>query len=344
MKLSDFDYTLNPSFIAQYPLVDRSQSKLLVLHRTANKVEHTKFCNIQNYLQEGDVLVLNNTKVLPARLLGKKPTGGQVEVLLLRQIDATTWESLLNPSIRVKKGATISFDISFSCMVVDDYTPGNGSVRMVRFNTQDNFSTLLEKYGRMPLPPYMKREVKPEDVETYQTVFAQELGAVAAPTAGLHFTQQLLDQISSRGVEIVFVTLHVGYGTFRPVQTEDVSHHTMHREYYSISQQAASAITHAKRQGRRIIACGTTSVRVLESSATSYGEVKAVAGDTDIFIYPPYTFKITDALITNFHLPKSTLLMLACAFAGPQQMLGAYEIAKQENYRFYSYGDAMFIV
>ncbi|MBU1864400.1 MAG: tRNA preQ1(34) S-adenosylmethionine ribosyltransferase-isomerase QueA [Candidatus Omnitrophica bacterium] len=342
MKRSDFYYDLPNEFIAQYPLKDRASSRLLVLHQDSTHVEHKCFTDIVDYFNKDDILVLNNTKVIPARLFGIKETGGKVEILLLQEIENGVWEVLLRPSSRVKEGTRITFNANgFYCCAID--SPGKDAIRRVRFCTKNNFWEVLKTIGTVPLPSYIKRKARRDDSDAYQTVFAEKRGAVAAPTAGLHFTPALLAQLRKKGVEIVYITLHVGYGTFRPVKEDNIQNHIMHREYYEISERAAHSINNATRDGRRIIACGTTTVRALESAANEQGSIAARTEFTDIFIYPPYQFKIVNGLITNFHLPESTLLMLVAAFAGREKVHHAYEEAKKEKYRFFSYGDAMLI-
>lgn len=342
MRKKDFYYVLPEELIAQEPLTSRTDSRLLVLSRRTGRIMHRRFSDILTQLDENDLLVLNNTKVIPARLIGHKETGARVEVFLLNRIREDTWRVLLRPSGRVRKGTKIIFaPYKFSCHVCDD--PGDRT-RLVSFEYSGCFWDILDAYGHMPLPPYIKRPSDEIDKEAYQTAFASKEGAVAAPTAGLHFTESLLRQVQAKGVEIVYITLHVGYGTFLPVQTEDIRDHTMHTEYYEIDQRAAEQINEALKRQKRIIACGTTAVRTLESAVSSDGSVSAVSGHTDIFIYPPYAFKCVNALITNFHLPESTLLMLVSAFAGHENIMRAYQEAIQERYRFFSYGDAMLIV
>jgi S-adenosylmethionine:tRNA ribosyltransferase-isomerase len=338
----DFYYVLPEELIAQEPLKSRTESRLLVLSRRTGCLVHRRFSDILDQCDENDVLVLNNTKVIPARLIGMKKTGGKVEVFLLKQVRANLWNVLLRPSGRVKKGTEILFGGgSFRCSVCDD--PG-GRTRLVSFDYAGSFWDALDEYGVMPLPPYIKRTARENDKSAYQTTFATKRGAVAAPTAGLHFTDVLLQGLKKKGVEVVSLTLHVGYGTFLPVQTEDIRDHVMHSEYYEIDEETAVRINAARRSKKRIIACGTTVVRTLESVAAEDGRISAASGQTDIFIYPPYRFKCVQGLITNFHLPESTLLMLVSAFAGRENVLRAYQAAIQEKYRFFSYGDAMLIV
>ena len=339
MKTSDFDYYLPENLIAQTPAEPRDSSRLLVFDKSSDTIEHKHFFDIKNYLKKGDVLVRNNTKVLPARMFAKTPNGGNVEVLLLKRFDLCEWEVLVKPGKKARVGAhlTISDDLSLDVLSTIEEV---GS-RRVRFNFDGVFEDIISKLGEMPLPPYITKKL--EDQGRYQTVYATTNGSAAAPTAGLHFTPQLFNEIKEMGVEVVDVLLHVGLGTFRPVKVDDVTTHHMHSEYYEISNESAEIINRAKREGRRIIAVGTTSVRTLESASDENGLVKAVKGDTDIFIYPPYKFKCVDALITNFHLPKSTLLMLVSALSSREQMLKVYETAVKEEYRFFSFGDAMLI-
>lgn len=339
MKTSDFDYYLPDNLIAQTPANPRDSSRLLVYDKQADTIEHKRFYNIKDYLKKGDVLVRNNTKVLPARMFAKTPNGGVVEVLLLKRFDLTEWEVLVKPGKKAKPGAhlTISDELSLEVLSVIE----EAGSRRVKFNFDGVFEDIISRLGEMPLPPYITEKLK--DQGRYQTVYAKEQGSAAAPTAGLHFTEQLFKEIKEMGVEVVDVLLHVGLGTFRPVKVDDVTTHHMHSEYYEISSESAEIINKAKREGRRIIAVGTTSVRTLESASDENGFVKAVKGDTDIFIYPSYKFKCVDALITNFHLPKSTLLMLVSALSTREQMLKVYETAVKEEYRFFSFGDCMFI-
>jgi len=339
MKTSDFDYYLPENLIAQTPVEPRDSSRLLVYDKTLDEIEHKHFYDIKNYLKKGDVLVRNNTKVLPARMFAKTPNGGNVEVLLLKRFDLCEWEVLVKPGKKAKVGAhlTISDELSLDVLSTIEEV---GS-RRVRFNFDGVFEDIISRLGEMPLPPYITKKL--EDQGRYQTVYATTNGSAAAPTAGLHFTPELFKEIKEMGVEVVDVLLHVGLGTFRPVKVDDVTTHHMHSEYYEISEESAEIINKAKREGRRIIAVGTTSVRTLESASDEKGFVKPIKGDTDIFIYPPYKFKCVDALITNFHLPKSTLLMLVSALSSREQMLKVYETAVAEKYRFFSFGDAMLI-
>lgn len=341
MQLADFDFALPEQLIAQEPLTQRDQSRLMVVHRASDKTEHRNFRDILEYLRPGDVLVMNDSKVLPARIYGSKiSTGAKIEVLLLRQISTNQWETLVKPGKKAKVGETLDFGAGLMQGKIIDHTEVGG--RVIEFTYQGPFLNVLEQIGTMPLPPYIRKPLA--DKQRYQTVYARQEGSAAAPTAGLHFTQQLLEEIRAKGVKIVYVLLHVGLGTFRPVQVEDITNHHMHQEYYEITAQAAEIINQAKEQGGRIIAVGTTSVRCLETSSSTAGQVVAGSGLTDIFIYPGYSFKVIDSLITNFHLPKSTLLMLISALAGREKILQAYQEAVQENYRFFSFGDAMFII
>ncbi len=343
MKLSEFKYDVPEELIAQYPLDKRDESRLMVLDRKTGTREHVIFKDLINYLQEGDALVMNETKVLPARLFGvKDKTDAHVEMLLLRQLETTMWEVLVKPARKVRVGNRIQITDTFGCDVIDNTTSGG---RVVKFDSNGNdFFRLLDEVGSSPLPPYIKREADGVDKEKYQTVYAKKVGAVAAPTAGLHFTEELLETIRAKGVKTIPLVLHVGLGTFRPIKVEDLTRHQMDSEYYEISEESAHAINEVKKAGGRIIAVGTTSVRVLESVANADNEVKATSGWTDKFIYPPYKFKVVDSLITNFHLSGSTLFLLTCALADKDTMLSAYKEAVDKKYRFYSYGDAMLIL
>ncbi len=340
MKTSDFAYDLPKELIAQDPLSDRSSSRLMVLSKETGNVEHRIFSDITEYLKEGDCLVLNDTKVIPARLIGvKTDTGANVEVFLLKRKEDNVWETLVRPGKKLRIGAKVSFgDGLLKCTIEDVLDDGN---RLVRFSYEGIFEEILDKLGQMPLPPYITHKLK--DKNRYQTVYAKYEGSAAAPTAGLHFTNALLDKIRSMGVKVCFVTLHVGLGTFRPVKVEDVFEHHMHSEWYRVSEDTAKTINETKIAGGRVICVGTTSCRTLESAAEDNGYISAKSSDTDIFIYPGYKFKVMDALITNFHLPESTLLMLVSAFAGKDNIMAAYEEAIKERYRFFSFGDAMFI-
>ncbi len=343
MKVSEFEYELPKELIAKFPAEPRDSSKLMVLHRKTGEVEHRIFRDIVNYLEEGDLLVINDTKVIPARLFGRLDTGGKVELLLIRQIEPNLWEVMARPARKLKEGKRVIFDREL-IGVVKGYS-GEGK-RFVEFELTGNktFMEKLEEIGHVPLPPYIEREERREDREKYQTVFAKREGAVAAPTAGLHFTKELLEKLKEKGIIIKPVTLHVGPGTFKPVKVENVEEHRMDYETYFVPEETAKAIEETRRKGKRVIAVGTTVVRTLESASDELGNVRPGEGTTNLFIYPGYKFKVVDALITNFHLPRSTLLMLVSAFAGKEKVLNAYREAVKEGYRFYSYGDAMFIV
>ncbi len=341
MKTSDFYYELPKELIAQTPVEPRDSSRLLVLDRKSGEISHRRFSDIIEYLQEGDLIVANDSRVLPARIYGvKNGTGARVEFLLLRQITGNRWETLCKPGKKAREGAKFSFgDGILTAEVTEVKDDGN---RIVDFNCDENFFAALDKIGQMPLPPYITEELK--DKERYQTVYSNEIGSAAAPTAGLHFTEELMERIRAKGVKIAYVTLHVGLGTFRPVKVDDVTKHKMHSEHYEIPEETARLINETKRNGGRVIAIGTTSCRTLESVATQYGEIKPCDGFTDIFIYPGYEFKVLDGLVTNFHLPESTLIMLVSAFAGYENIMNAYQIAVKEKYRFFSFGDAMVIL
>lgn len=340
MKTSDFYYDLPKELIAQTPLEPRDSSRLLVLGRESGAIEHRHFYDIIDYLNEGDLIVANDSRVLPARIYGEKEgTGARVEFLLLRQISGNRWETLCKPGRKAREGARFVFGGGLlTAEVAEVRDDGN---RVVDFECDENFFATLDKIGQMPLPPYITAEL--QDKERYQTVYSHELGSAAAPTAGLHFTDELMERIRQKGVKIAYVTLHVGLGTFRPVKVDDVTQHKMHSEHYEVPAETANLIRETKRSGGRVIAIGTTSCRTLESVATQYGEVIPCEGFTDIFIYPGYEFKVLDGLVTNFHLPESTLIMLVSAFAGYDNVMHAYEVAVQERYRFFSFGDAMFI-
>ena len=338
MKLTDFSYELPKELIAQHPAEPRDHARLMLYDRKTGAVEHKHFYDLVDELRAGDVLVFNDSKVIPARLYGKRvPTGGKVEVLLLTPVGEDRWEVLVKPGKKALPGTTIEFPGGLQAEVLDRTDFGG---RVVHFTYDGVFDDIIDKIGEMPLPPYIHEKM--EDPNEYQTVYARERGSAAAPTAGLHFTDELLQKIRDKGVEEVFVTLHVGLGTFRPVEEENIEDHQMHSEFYSITPEAADAINRAKAEGRRIIAVGTTSIRTLESAGTT-GKLKAGSGWTNIFIYPGFTFHIVDALVTNFHLPESTLLMLISALSTREQILHAYEIAVKEKYHFFSFGDAMFI-
>lgn len=340
MKTADFNYELPQELIAQDPLADRDSSRLLLLDRETGETEHKIFHDIVHYLRPGDCLVINNTRVIPARLIGEKEgTGAKVEVLLLKRQGDNIWETLVKPGKKVRPGARLSFGNGLlRATVLDVVEEGN---RLIQFEYQGIFEEILDKLGEMPLPPYITHQL--QDKERYQTVYARYDGSAAAPTAGLHFTEELLGQIQEMGVLIAHVTLHVGLGTFRPVKVEDVASHHMHTEYYRVSREAADIINETKKRGGRVICVGTTSCRTIESAADEHGVVQPQEGETDIFIYPGYEFKVLDCLITNFHLPESTLLMLVSALAGRDHIMGAYREAVEAGYRFFSFGDAMFI-
>ncbi len=336
----DYYYELPEELIAQDPLMDRASSRLMVLDKESGEFSHGSFRDIKNYLNPGDCLVLNNTKVIPARLMGsRKDTGAVIEVLLLKRRDADTWETLVKPGKKAKIGQKIVFgDGLLNAEVIGIEEEGN---RIIKFEYDGIFEEILDKLGEMPLPPYITHKL--QDKNRYQTVYAKYEGSAAAPTAGLHFTNELLDEIKNMGVNIAFVTLHVGLGTFRPVKESNILDHHMHSEWFEVSKETADLINETKKKGKRVICVGTTSCRTVESAANDDGTIKACSGNTEIFIYPGYKFKILDALITNFHLPESTLIMLVSALAGREHVLNAYNEAVKEKYRFFSFGDAMFI-
>lgn len=340
MDLRDFNYDLPEELIAQDPLEDRSSSRLMVLHKDTGRIEHKIFRNIIDYLNPGDCLVINDTKVIPARLMGiKEDTGAAIEVLLLKRNADDVWECLVKPGKKARTGARIVFGEGLLVgEIVDVIEDGN---RMIKFHYEGIFEEILDKLGQMPLPPYITHKL--QDKNRYQTVYARNEGSAAAPTAGLHFTKELLEKIKEKGVNVVSITLHVGLGTFRPVKVDKIEEHHMHTETFNISKEAADTINRARAAGGRVIAVGTTSCRTLESAAADDGTIPARSGDTDIFIYPGYKFKAIDCLITNFHLPESTLIMLVSALAGRDNIMNAYETAVKERYRFFSFGDAMFI-
>ncbi|OJG98461.1 S-adenosylmethionine:tRNA ribosyltransferase-isomerase [Enterococcus termitis] len=341
LSTEDFDFELPEELIAQTPLKDRTSSRLLVLNRETEEMEDKHFHDIVDELQAGDALVMNDTRVLPARLYGEKPdTGGHLEVLLLTNTEGDTWETLIKPAKRAKVGTHIHFgDGRLTATVVEELDHGG---RIVTFDYDGIFLEILESLGEMPLPPYIKERL--EDPERYQTVYAKENGSAAAPTAGLHFTQELLDKIQEKGVKLVYLTLHVGLGTFRPVSVDNIAEHEMHSEFYRLTEAAAEQLNEVRKQGGKIVAVGTTSIRTLETIGTKFdGQIKADSGWTDIFITPGYEFKVVQAFSTNFHLPKSTLVMLVSAFAGRNLTLAAYQHAIDEHYRFFSFGDAMFV-
>lgn len=340
LRKSDFYFDLPEELIAQDPLEDRSSSRLLVLNKNTGEVEHHVFKNIVDFLHEGDCLVLNNTKVIPARLMGvKADTGATIEVLLLKRRENDIWETLVKPGKKARPGAVISFgDGILTGTVLDVVEEGN---RLIQFSYEGIFEEVLDRLGEMPLPPYITHKL--QDKSRYQTVYAKYEGSAAAPTAGLHFTQDLLKKVEEKGVKIAYVTLHVGLGTFRPVKEDNVLNHHMHSEFYQVTQEAADLINDTKAAGCRVICVGTTSCRTVESAANEEGKVVAGCDNTEIFIYPGYKFKVLDNLITNFHLPESTLIMLVSALAGKEQVLNAYKTAVEMKYRFFSFGDAMFI-
>lgn len=340
MKTSDFYYDLPEELIAQTPVEPRNSSRLMVLPRNGGKIEHKHFYDLPEFLKPGDCLVLNNTRVLPARLYGtREDTGAVVEFVLLRQHGNKLWECLAGPGKKAKTGYKFRFSDKLTAIVTDVLEDGN---RMIEFACEGDFFAVLDEVGQMPLPPYIKEKLK--DKERYQTVYSKDAGSAAAPTAGLHFTKEMLENIRAMGVNIAYVTLHVGLGTFRPVKVEDVTQHKMHTEHYYIPEEAAKTINDTRKNGGRVICVGTTSCRTVESCAKKYGEIKECSGDTDIFIYPGFEFKCMDGLITNFHLPESTLIMLVSAFAGYDNIMNAYNIAVKEKYRFFSFGDAMLIL
>lgn len=340
MKKSDFYFDLPEELIAQTPIEKRSESKLLHLVKETGAIEHRRFYNLPDYLKPGDCLVLNDSRVLPARLIGAKPTGGSVEIVLLRDLGDNRWECLSRPGRKTRPGQEIIFGDGELKAVVEEVTQGGN--RIIKFQYEGIFLEVLERLGKMPLPPYIKEELN--DPERYQTVYSRELGSAAAPTAGLHFTPELLEEIREKGVKVCFVTLHVGLGTFRPVKEDEIENHEMHSEFCIIPKETADVINETKANGGRVVAVGTTSCRTLESFSNDDGTITPQSGWTDIFIYPGYKFKCIDALITNFHLPESTLIMLVSALAGRENVLNAYKTAVDEKYRFFSFGDAMIII
>ncbi|KEH98154.1 tRNA preQ1(34) S-adenosylmethionine ribosyltransferase-isomerase QueA [Clostridium massiliodielmoense] len=340
MKVKDFDFYLPQELIAQHPMEKRDESRLMVVDRKSGQIEHKIFKDILGYLNEGDCLVLNNTRVLPARLIGEKEnTGGKIEFLLLKRIEGDTWETLVKPGKKAKIGARFVFGSGE--LKAEVRAMGEDGSRIIEFEYEGIFEEVLDKLGQMPLPPYITERL--EDRERYQTVYSKEKGSAAAPTAGLHFTEELLEEIKEKGIKIVFVTLHVGLGTFRPVKVEDIEKHHMHSEYYTMSKETAEIINNTKENGGKIIAVGTTSCRTLETIGDECGKVRETSGWTDIFMYPGYKFKVVDRLITNFHLPQSTLLMLVSAFSTRENIMNAYKEAVENKYRFFSFGDAMFL-
>lgn len=340
MKVSDFDFYLPEELIAQHPLEKRDTSRLMVLDKKTGEIEHKIFKDIIDYLNEGDTLVLNNTRVMPARLIGEKEnTGGKIEFLLLKRLEGDKWECLAKPGKTAKPGRRFTFgDGKLKCEVLEVLETGN---RVIEFEYDGIFEEVLDSLGEMPLPPYIHERL--EDSERYQTVYSKEKGSAAAPTAGLHFTEELLEQIKEKGVNIAYVTLHVGLGTFRPVKAETIDEHVMHSEFYQVSEETARIVNETKDRGGKIISVGTTSTRTLETIGDENGRIKECSGWTNIFIYPGYNFKVVDNLITNFHLPESTLIMLVSTLAGKDHVLNAYNEAVKERYRFFSFGDAMFI-
>lgn len=340
MKVSDFDFYLPEELIAQHPLEKRDESRLMVLDKKTGEIEHKKFYDIIDYLNKGDTLVLNNTRVMPARLIGEKEnTGGKIEFLLLKRVEGDKWECLAKPGKSAREGRRFTFGNGLlKAEVIEVLENGN---RIVEFYYEGIFEQVLDSLGEMPLPPYIHEKL--DDKERYQTVYSKEEGSAAAPTAGLHFTKELLKKIQDKGVNIVYLTLHVGLGTFRPVKVEEIEKHNMHSEFYVLSKESADIINETKKRGNRIISVGTTSTRTLETIGDENGMVKEQSGWTNIFIYPGYKFKVVDNLITNFHLPESTLIMLVSTLAGRENVMNAYNVAVKEKYRFFSFGDAMFI-
>ncbi|MDF2655096.1 MAG: queA [Bacillota bacterium] len=343
MHINDFDYNLPEELIAQHPADKRDESRLMVIDRNTGELAHKHFYDILEYLNPGDCMVMNNSKVLPARLFGvKESTGAKVEFLLIKRIKGDTWETMVRPGKRLHPGDRVSF--GDGTLIAEIIEHGEGGTRIVKFEYEGVFLELLEQLGKIPLPPYIERESGAEDKDRYQTVYCKEEGSVAAPTAGLHFTEDLLHRAEEKGIKLAYVTLHVGIGTFRPVKCETIEEHKMHFEEYHIDEENANIINETKRSGGRIISVGTTSTRTMESAAEDDGTIAPGEGSTGIFIYPGYRFKVVDCLITNFHLPKSTLLMLVSALYNRENIISAYNEAVAQNYRFFSYGDAMFIV
>ena len=339
MKTDDFDFYLPENLIAQTPLERRDSSRLLILDKETGEITHKHFTDIIDYLDKDDILVLNDTKVMPARLYGvKNETNAVIEILMLKEKNKDVWECLVKPAKRVKEGTVVKFsdELNAECIGL-----GEEGIRIFKFNYKGIFYEILDKLGEMPLPPYIHEKLK--DKDRYQTVYAKNIGSAAAPTAGLHFTEDLIEKIKSKGIKMEYITLHVGLGTFRPVNVEDVTKHKMHSEFYQMSKEVADVLNDAKKNHKRIISVGTTSTRTLETIMNLYGEFRECSGWTDIFIYPGYKFKAIDSLITNFHLPKSTLIMLVSALAGKENIMNAYKEAVKEEYRFFSFGDSMFI-
>ena len=345
MKLSEFDYELPEELIAQFPAQKRDFSKLLVLSKQTGQLEHKHFYDVVDYFDENDVLVLNNTRVIPARLYAQKSTGANIEIFLLKEVKAQHWEVLLRPAKRVKPDDVLKISDELSAQLIEKYEDGKALVKLLY---EGNIFEILDRVGKIPLPPYIERKMSDDelaklDYERYQTVYAKNKGSVAAPTAGLHFTEEIIEKLKSKGVQICYVTLNVGLGTFKPVNTENIEDHKMDNEVFEITQEAAHIISNGMKNGNRIVAVGTTSTRTLETTFQKYGEIKAVKDSSEMFIYPGYEFKVVDALITNFHLPKSTLIMLVSALAGKDTIFNAYKEAIAQKYRFYSYGDCMLI-
>lgn len=340
MKKSEFFYELPEELIAQTPLENRSSSRMLILNKETGEISHEHFYDIKKYLKPGDLLVMNNSRVIPARIFGTRvDTGSVVEFLLLKQVENNVWETLVKPGKKAKIGKKFDFSGIMTGTIEDI---GEEGIRFIRFECEENIFVTLDKIGQMPLPPYIKETLK--DKERYQTVYSDPVGSAAAPTAGLHFTDELLSEIRAMGVNTAYVTLHVGLGTFRPVKEDEITDHIMHSEHFILPQETVDAIENTKKNGGRVIAVGTTTTRTLESVARDYGKLVACDKNTDIFIYPPYEFKVLDGLITNFHLPESTLIMLVCAFAGYDNTMNAYKKAVEEKYRFFSFGDSMMII
>ena len=345
MKLSEFDYELPEELIAQFPAQKRDFSKLLVLSKDNGNIEHRHFYNIVDYFSENDVLVLNNTRVIPARLYAKKETGANIEIFLLKEVKAQHWEVLLRPAKRVKADDVLKISDELSAQLVEKFEDGKALIKLIY---DGNIFEILDSVGKIPLPPYIERKMSDDEIakldyERYQTVYAKNKGSVAAPTAGLHFTEEIIEKLKEKGVQVCYVTLNVGLGTFKPVNTDNIEEHKMDNEVFEITEDAANIISAGMKNGKRIVAVGTTTTRTLETTFQKYGEIKAVKDSSEMFIYPGYEFKVIDALITNFHLPKSTLIMLVSALAGKDIIFNAYQEAISHKYRFYSYGDCMFI-